>query len=75
MFVVSLVRTEGVPYDGVPSEEYVTIALPVTVIFMLLNIIGIICAVISLLFNAIFHNKRYNCVLAITVYSLTNYHT
>ena len=57
MFVVLLVRTEGVPYDGLPSEEYVTIALPVTVIFTALNIIGIIYAVICLLFNAIYHKN------------------
>lgn len=46
------------PYDGVPREEIVTLALPVTVILSILNICGIAYAVICLLFNVIFRKKR-----------------
>ena len=47
-----------IPYDGEPREEFVTIIAPVTAIFIVLNIGGIIFAVICSMFNAIFHKKR-----------------
>lgn len=46
--------------EDIPSEEFVTIALPVTVIFMVLNTVGLVYAFICLMFNAIFHKKRYH---------------
>ena len=48
-----------IPYDGVPQEDLVTVALPVTIIFSTLNTGGIVYALICFLFNAIFHKKRY----------------
>lgn len=62
MFNTCNAKAEYTPYDGVPSEEYVTISLPVTVTLSVLSIIGIICAVICLLFNAIFHKRRYTTI-------------
>ena len=50
--------TDYIPYDGEPREEFVSIAVPVTTVFSVLNIGGIIYAIICLLFNVIFHNKR-----------------
>ena len=50
--------TDQIPYDGEPREEFVTIMVPVTTIFLILNIVGIVYAVICLMFNAIFHKKR-----------------
>ena len=47
-----------IPYDGEPREEFVTVMVPVTAIFIVLNISGIIYAVICFMFNAIFHKKR-----------------
>lgn len=47
-----------VPYDGVPEEEYVTVGIPVTVVFILLSVAGIIFAVLCLIFNFVFRNKR-----------------
>ena len=55
---ISCLHAGLVPYDGTPREEIVTIALPVTVICSALNICGIICAVICLLFNIIFRKKK-----------------
>ena len=48
-----------VPYDGVPTEEYVTVGVPVTVVYILLSVIGIIFAVLCLIFNFMYRNKRY----------------
>ena len=47
-----------VPYDGVPGEEYVTVAIPVTVVYILLSVAGIIFAVLCLIFNFVYRNKR-----------------
>ena len=47
-----------IPYDGEPREEFVTVMVPVTAIFIVLSISGIIYAVICFMFNAIFHKKR-----------------
>ena len=48
----------NIPYDGEPREELVTVMVPVTAIFIVLSISGIIYAVICFMFNAIFHKKR-----------------
>jgi hypothetical protein len=53
-----IVTVGHIPYDGEPREEYVTIMTPITVIFIILNISGIVYAVICFMFNAIFHKKR-----------------
>ena len=53
-----------IPYDGVPQEDLVTVALPVTIISSALSIGGIIYALICFLFNAIFHKKRWGVVLS-----------
>ena len=54
-----LYHTEGlVPYDGVPGEEYVTVGIPVTVVYILLSVVGIIFAVLCLIFNFVYRNKR-----------------
>ena len=47
-----------VPYDGVPTKEYVAVAIPVTVIYIFLATAGIIFAVLCLIFNFVFRNKR-----------------
>ena len=58
-FMLFLTSAGHVPYDGEPREEFVTIMAPITAIFMILNISGIIYAVVCFMFNAIFHKKRY----------------
>ena len=52
-----------VPYDGVPNDEYVTVGVPVTVVYILLSVIGIIFAVLCLIFNFVYRNKRYKFLL------------
>ena len=52
-----------IPHDGVPRQELVTIALPVTIILSFLNIFGIMCAMICLLFNIIFRKKRFSPII------------
>ena len=47
-----------VPYDGVPVEEDVTIALFVTVIFFILATAGVLFATVCLILNYINRNKR-----------------
>ena len=47
-----------IPYDGVPLEEVVSVAVSLTVIFSILNTAGIVFAVACLTFNFIFRNKR-----------------
>ena len=47
-----------VPYDGVPTEEEVSVDLSLTVIFSILATAGIAFAVICLAVNFIFRNKK-----------------
>lgn len=56
-----------VPYDGVPTEEYVTVGVPVTVVYILLSVIGIIFAVLCLIFNFVYRNKRYKINFHFTI--------
>ena len=48
-----------VPYDGVPIEETTTVALPVTVSYILLATAGIVFTVVCLTFNFMFRNQQY----------------
>ena len=45
------------PYDGVPTEEVVSVDLSLTVIFSVLATAGIAFGVVCLAFNFIFRNK------------------
>jgi gamma-aminobutyric acid type B receptor len=47
-----------VPYDGIPTKEFVAIAIPVTVIFVFLASAGIIFAIVCLIFNFIYRKKK-----------------
>ena len=47
-----------VPYDGITDKVLVTVALPVTLIFVVLASAGIIFAILCLVFNFVFRNKR-----------------
>ena len=50
-------RLEGVPVDGVPQNNTVSVNLIVTGVFGSLSIVGIVFAVVCLLFNLTFRNK------------------
>jgi len=47
-----------IPHDGVPVEQDVTVAVPLTVTFSILAIAGITFSVACLAFNFIFRKKK-----------------
>ena len=47
-----------IPHDGVPVEEDVTVAIPLTVTFSILAMAGIAFSVVCLAFNCIFRRKK-----------------
>ena len=50
--------TDGIPNDGIPIEEVVTVALPLTVVFAVLATAGLLFAVVCLAFNFAFRKRR-----------------
>ena len=51
--------TDGVPHDGIPVEETVTVHISVTVLCVLLASAGVVFTVACLLFNFVFRNRKY----------------
>ena len=49
---------EGIPFDGVPIEEVVTVHIAVTVIIIVLAGCGIILTVACLVFNFLFRESK-----------------
>ena len=49
---------DGVPIDGIPIEEVVTVSLGLTVVYVILAAAGIVFAVVCLSFTLIFRKKR-----------------
>ena len=49
---------DGIPNDGIPIEEMVTIALPLTVVFVILATAGLLFTVVCLAFNFIFRERK-----------------
>ena len=47
-----------IPYDGIPTKEYVAVAIPLAVIYIFLAIAGIIFAIVCLVFNFVYRKKR-----------------
>ena len=47
-----------IPYDGVPTEEVVSVDLSLTVLFSVLATAGIAFGVVCLVFNFIFRDKK-----------------
>ena len=50
--------TGGVPVDGLPKIQIVTILTPLVIVYYILAAIGIIFALVCLLFNIIFRNRK-----------------
>ena len=48
-----------VPIDGIPRTEVATISVPVAIVFIFVEACGLVFAIVCLLFNFIFRNKRY----------------
>ena len=49
---------DGIPSDGIPIEEVLTVSLALTVVYVTLATAGIVFAVVCLLFTLIFRNKK-----------------
>jgi len=47
-----------IPYDGVPLEQEVAVAIPITVTFSILAAVGIVFSVVCLAFNFVFRRKK-----------------
>ena len=58
LLILSHFPGDLIPYDGVPLQEEVSVALPLTVTFAILAAAGIVFAVACLVFNCIFRNKK-----------------
>ena len=50
--------TEGIPNDGIPIEDVVTVSVALTVVYVILATAGLVFAVACILFNIIFREKR-----------------
>ena len=49
---------DGIPSDGIPIEEVVTVAVPLTVVYVILATAGLLFTVVCLAFNFIFRKRR-----------------
>ena len=48
---------DGIPNDGIPIEEVVTVSLALTVVYVILAVTGLLFAVGCLLFNLLYREK------------------
>ena len=60
IFILSLYCSDGVPTDGTPRVNIVTVSLGNIVCFTLLGVIGIFYALAYMLFNYINRHKKYD---------------
>ncbi len=51
-------NTEGVPYDGVPTDTIVTIHLAVTITMIIAAAGGVLFTLVCLTYNMYFREKR-----------------
>jgi hypothetical protein len=47
-----------VPHDGLPESDIATVYVPVAVIFILLDVCGLAFALVCLVFNVLFRDKK-----------------
>ena len=47
----------GIPYDGVPNEEVVSVSLGLAVVFFILATAGILFALACIIFNFVYRKK------------------
>ena len=53
---------DGIPSDGIPIEEVVTVSIGLTVVYVILASVGIVFAIICLTFTFIFRERRYSAI-------------
>ena len=57
-FHIILLLVEGRPHDGLPLRRPGTVSVALTVIFALLATDGIIFAIVCLVFNTVFRDRK-----------------
>ena len=57
-FHIILLLVEGRPHDGLPLRRPVTVSVALTVIFAFLATGGIIFAIVCLVFNTVFRDRK-----------------
>ena len=50
--------TDGIPSDGIPVVKTVTLAIPLSVVYIFAATAGLVFAVACLVFNFIFREKK-----------------
>ena len=48
---------DGIPNDGIPIEEVVTVSVALTVVYVILAVAGLVFAMGCLLFNLLFRQR------------------
>ena len=57
---LSLIHIAGIiPYDGIANNKTVSVALPITVIFSILSLSGIVFALLCLIFIVKYRKSKY----------------
>lgn len=51
------IHADGVPNDGIPIQQVVTVSEPLTGVYMTLALGGLVYAVVCLLFNLIYRKR------------------
>ena len=51
--------SDGIPNDGIPIEDLVTVSLVLTIVYALLAVSGLVFAVVCVFFTLIFRNRKY----------------
>ena len=54
---------EGIPHDGIPLEEDVTIHLALTILISIFVAAGLTFSVVCLVFNIVFRQRKYDPLL------------
>ena len=57
-FGMCALHAEGIPNDGIPVEEVVSVSVALTVVYVILTTAGLVFAVVCILFNLFFRQKR-----------------
>ena len=53
-----MLSPDGIPNDGIPIEDVVTVSVGLTVVYVILAFAGLVFAVVCLIFTLIFRKKK-----------------
>ena len=56
--ITTLAIPDGIPNDGLPIEDIVTVHVGLTVVYVTLATAGLVFAVVCLVFNLVFRGKQ-----------------